>query len=65
MGEVDVCDMAFAWDGEESISVKNDISIFDGDTKVGGFKALKTDPIKISFKIPDGRYQIYHTYDSV
>lgn len=63
LGEVDVRDRAFAWDGEESIGIKDGISIFDGDAKVGGFKVLKIDPIKIPFKIPDGRYRIYRTYD--
>lgn len=63
LGEVEIRDRTFSWNGEEPIGVKDGISIFDGDEKVGGFKVVETDPIRIPFKIPDGRYQIYRTYD--
>ena len=63
LGDVRIRDRSFTWDGEEPIGLKDGISIFDGDEKVGGFKVTETDPIRIPFKIPDGRYQIYRTYD--
>ena len=63
LGDVKIRDRSFTWDGEEPIGLKDGISIFDGDEKVGGFKVTETDPIRIPFKIPDGRYQIYRTYD--
>ncbi len=63
LGEVDVADRAFRWDGPEPVGVKDGLSLFDGDRKVGGFKVVETDPIRIPFKMPDGRYQLYRTYD--
>ena len=63
LGEVEIRDRAFQWNGEEPIGPKDGISIFDGDEKVGGFKVAEMDPVRIPFKIPDGRYQIYRTYD--
>lgn len=63
LGTVSIRDREFTWNGEEPIGLKDGISIFDGDEKVGGFKVSETDPIRVPFKIPDGRYQIYRTYD--
>ena len=63
LGEVEIRDRSFQWNGDEPIGVKDGISIFRDDEKVGGFKVVETDPIRIPFKIPDGRYQIYRTYD--
>ena len=50
LGDVKIRDRSFTWDGEESIGLKDGISIFDGDEKVGGFKVTETDPIRIPFK---------------
>lgn len=63
LGQVTIRDRAFEWDGEEPIGMKDGLSIFDGDVKVGGFKVTEMDPIRVPFKIPDGKYQIYRTYD--
>lgn len=63
LGEVSVRDRAFGWSGEEPIGRKDGLSLFSGDEKVGGFKVTDMDPIRIPFKIPDGRYQLYRTYD--
>ena len=63
LGTVDISDRSFRWRGEEPIGIKDGISIFKGDEKVGGFKVTETDPIRVPFKIPDGRYEIYRTYD--
>ena len=48
---------------EEPVGLKDGISIYKGDEKIGGFKIMDLDPIHIPFKIPDGDYQIYRTYD--
>lgn len=48
---------------DEKLGLRDGISIFDGDTKVGGFKIMDLSPIHVPFKIADGRYQIYRTYD--
>jgi len=48
---------------EEPVGLKDGLSIFNGDVKVGGFKVMDLDPIHVPFKIPDGDYQIYRTYD--
>ncbi len=64
LGEVRVEDRSFRWDPAfEPIGIKDGLSLFDGDVKVGGFKVLEMDPVRIPFKIPDGRYQVYRTYD--
>ncbi len=63
LGEVSVMDRCFRWDGDEPIGVKDGLSLFQGDEKVGGFKVVETDPFRIPFKIADGRYQLYRTYD--
>ena len=47
----------------DPIGLKDGISIFKGDEKVGGFKVIDLDPIYVPFKIPDGEYDIYRTYD--
>lgn len=47
----------------DPVGVKDGLSIFRGDTKVGGFKVVETNPILVPFKIPDGDYEIYRTYD--
>ncbi len=47
----------------DHVGRKDGLSIFKGDTKVGGFKVIDLDPIHVPFKIPDGEYEIYRTYD--
>jgi putative protease len=48
---------------EEPVGIKDGLSIFSGDEKIGGFKVMDLDPIHVPFKIKDGIYQIYRTYD--
>ncbi len=48
---------------DEPVGLKDGLSIFSGDEKVGGFKVMDLDPIHVPFKIKDGIYQIYRTYD--
>jgi putative protease len=45
------------------INVKDGLSIFRGDAKIGGFKVSNTGRITVPFGIEDGTYQIYRTYD--
>lgn len=47
----------------DPVGKKDGLSIFSGDQKIGGFKVIDTDPIMVPFKIPDGDYEIYRTYD--
>ncbi|MDR3282805.1 MAG: U32 family peptidase [Candidatus Methanoplasma sp.] len=48
---------------EETFSLKDGLSIFKGDVKVGGFKVSDLHKIVVPFAISDGRYEIYRTYD--
>ncbi len=47
----------------DPVGRKDGLSIFTGDLKVGGFKVIDTEPIFVPFKIADGVYEIYRTYD--
>ena len=42
LGTVSIRDREFIWNGEEPIGLKDGISIFDVDEKVGGFKVSET-----------------------
>ena len=48
---------------KEPIGIKDGLSIFKGDEKIGGFKVTGLDPIYIPFRVEDGDYQLYRTYD--
>lgn len=52
--ETDFCDPVGRRDG---------LSLFVGDRKAGGFKVADTDPIVVPFRIQDGTYDVYRTYD--
>ena len=63
MGSVKIRNKRFSIEGLD-IHQRDGISIFSGDTKVGGFKILTEGTTVTSpFAIPDGRYDIYRTYD--
>ena len=63
MGNFKIRNKRFSIEGTD-IHVRDGISIFDGDTKIGGFKILNNSKTVTSpFAIPDGRYDIYRTYD--
>ena len=47
----------------DPIGIRDGLSLFDGDVKAGGFKVSDLDPLRVPFKIPDGRYSLYRTYD--
>lgn len=47
----------------EEVNVRDGISIYDGDVKVGGFKLSSVGKTASPFDIPDGTYDVYRTYD--
>lgn len=47
----------------DPVGRRDGLSIFDGDEKVGGFRVASTDPVTVPFRIRDGTYQVYRTYD--
>jgi Collagenase and related proteases len=50
-------------DLDEIVSLKDGISIFKGKDKIGGFKVNGLGTVTVPFKMPDGKYEIYRTYD--
>lgn len=50
-------------DFRDPVGRKDGLSLFAGDRKAGGFKVIDTDPIVVPFRIPDGTYDVYRTYD--
>ena len=48
---------------DEEVNVRDGISIYDGDVKVGGFKLSSVGKTASPFDIPDGTYDVYRTYD--
>ena len=62
LGSVDIKDRRFSTEGMD-INVKDDISVFKGETKAGGFKVSNPGRITVPFSIGDGTYEIYRTYD--
>lgn len=63
IADVRIEDKTIATEIQEPVGLKDGLSIFKGDEKIGGFKVMDLDPIHVPFKIPDGKYQIYRTYD--
>ena len=63
IAEVRIKDNAIVSEFDEPVGIKDGLSIFRDDEKIGGFKVMDLNPIHIPFKIPDGKYQIYRTYD--
>jgi putative protease len=45
------------------IGVRDGLSIFSGERKIGGLKVTGHGRITVPFPIPDGIYEIYRTYD--
>ncbi len=64
LGTVEIADRRFnSADLIAKVHVKDGISIFRGDEKIGGFKLTNVGKITSPFGIPDGTYDIYRTYD--
>ena len=63
MGSVKIRNKRFSIEGMD-LHQRDGISIFSGDSKIGGFKIITEGTTVTSpFAIPDGRYDIYRTYD--
>jgi len=62
LGSAEIKDKRFNPTGMD-INVKDGLSIFKGETKIGGFKVSNQGRVAIPFAINDGIYEIYRTYD--
>ena len=64
LGTTKIKDRRFDTDGlNHPVHVKDGISIYKGDAKIGGFKLANIGQVASPFKIDDGTYDIYRTYD--
>jgi putative protease len=62
IGSTEIRDKRFDPQGM-GINVKDGLSIFRGEDKIGGFKVTNPGRITVPFSISDGTYEIYRTYD--
>ncbi|MCL2148936.1 MAG: U32 family peptidase [Methanomassiliicoccaceae archaeon] len=64
LGSVRVADRKFELSSlKEGVGIRDGLSIFKGREKVGGFKVSSLGTATVPFKIGDGTYEIYRTYD--
>ena len=64
LGETKIIDRRLdLLDLDEKVNIKDGLSIFKGSEKVGGFKVNVVGNVTVPFKMPDGTYEIYRTYD--
>ena len=47
----------------EKVNIRDGISIFRGKDKIGGFKVNSLGNVTVPFKIENGKYDLYRTYD--
>lgn len=47
----------------DKLNVRDGLSLFRDDKKVGGFRVSETSKVSVPFSIPDGIYDVYRTYD--
>lgn len=47
----------------ETVNVRDGISLYDGDDKIGGFKISNIGKTASPFDLPDGTYDVFRTYD--
>ncbi|MDR0334903.1 MAG: U32 family peptidase [Methanomassiliicoccaceae archaeon] len=62
IASVQITEKRFDTDGID-INVKDGLSIFRGEEKIGGLKVTGKGRITVPFRISDGIYEIYRTYD--
>jgi len=62
LGQAEIRGKRFDPEGMD-INVKDGLSIFRGETKIGGFKVSNPGRITVPFGVDDGTYEIYRTYD--
>jgi putative protease len=64
LGSVSIIDKKFDLSElKEPVNIKDGLSIFKGKDKVGGFKVSSLGKTTVPFKIENGKYEIYRTYD--
>ena len=64
LGTVTVKDRKFDLsDLNEKVNVRDGLSLFKGKDKVGGFKVSSLGAVTVPFNIPNGKYDLYRTYD--
>lgn len=47
----------------EKVGIKDGLTLYDGDEKMGGFKLTSVGNTASPFDLPDGTYDVYRTYD--
>ena len=50
-------------DLNEKVGIRDGISLYQGDEKIGGFKITSLGVTASPFDLPDGTYDVYRTYD--
>ncbi len=64
LGTVSISDRKFDLSElDEKVNIRDGLSIFKGRNKVGGFKISTLGKVTVPFKVDNGRYEIYRTYD--
>jgi putative protease len=64
LGTVNITDRKFDLSElKEKVNVRDGLSIFRGKDKIGGFKVSSSEKATVPFKIDNGKYEIYRTYD--
>ena len=48
---------------DEKVNIRDGLTLYAGDEKVGGFKLTSVGKTASPFDVPDGTYDIYRTYD--
>ena len=48
---------------DEKVSIRDGLTLYRGDEKVGGFKLTSVGKTASPFSLPDGTYEVYRTYD--
>ena len=62
LGKVTVANKRFPTAGLD-VGIKDGLSLFRGNEKVGGFSLLTEGTAVVPFAIPNGEYELYRTYD--
>ena len=62
LGKVTVSNKRFPTAGLD-VGIKDGLSLFRGNEKVGGFSLLTEGTAVVPFAIPNGEYELYRTYD--
>ena len=62
LGKIEIKNRKFSTGGMD-IGIKDGLSFFKGDEKIGGFQTQTVGTAVIPFKIQDGEYDLYRTYD--